>query len=1250
MHVRLLGPVDIGVNGTSRSVRGVRRKAVLAVLALHGGTPVATDALVEAAWGDEAASVALNTLQSHVSYLRRVLGAKDAILAQSPGYALNLGPEGTDVQVAQRLIRQAREPAEPIERVRLLSAALALWRGRPLHDVAGLSWLDDQARHLDQLWLQAKRDLIEAQLALGEHTSLVPDLVQLAHDHPFDEQIHRQLILALYRAGRQADALATYHRLRHALNEDLGIDPSQDLRDLEANILRQDSTLDVRPAVRFGHVLHRTDELANEPMEPAGLGGVRLGGPSVVGRPAELATLLGLVHATARGAGGAVFLVGEGGIGKTRLAEEAARFATEAGLRVLRGRAAAPAVQFRPLAEALLSVLRRSGPPEDPELLPFRPALSRLVPEWRWDRPAAVEDSVVVLAEAVLRLAITLGRPRGCLLVLEDLHEADADTLAVVDYLVDNAESEPLLVLGTVRTDGSPALDLANAARRRRRATVLELSRLDDEAIRALAAGCLELAPAAVPPPVVERLVRTSDGIPLHIEELLVGMVTDQVLVGNAGQWTLTGPVPSAVPVSLAATLADRTQRLSAPTQAVLQAAALLGRQWAATTAGTAVGIAGGELLTCLREAVHAQLVVPDGELYTFRHALTAESLRARLLPLELSTLARGVAEAVESAPSDGWERLAGELWYLAGAARRAAELLGTAGRRAAAQGAGATGISLLERALSIVDSEEPDELASELSQALVDAYADAGRVSDAYAVGAVFDRRATPAQRAALHLRLARMAGSAGHWEQGLRELAEVRELLGAQPDPAIRARIDAVEARLTFGNPTPSRRSAAQQLAEQALRAAEETGQPDVACSALETLGRCARLRDLAEADALYQRGLAIAEANNLVSQRIGLLYHIGAHDGIRYADTERLSLALSAANQAGAVVTALNIELEMAVVQICRAEYEAAEASIQRCAETAGRLKLTHTRVIALGERIIVAAHQGKESEVDTHMARFRDLGGEEDDFASAVRGFGLSFAHLLREDAPRAMAELEHAAGHEAKRPASYLSLVHGPNLLLSVLFGRAGRAECTALARSAQAQAGWNQQFLLLAEAVLHGRARQVAAANQYISRFLELSQRYPLARHLGLRLISPEAMEHGWGDPVTWLRPVEAYFHDTAPAVARACRILLRQAGAAVPQHRIGSDSIPAVAREYGVTVREYEILCLVAQQLGNSEIGRLLFLSPRTVEKHVSNLLAKTGQPDRVRLAEFAAAIVSHQLAELAPETYGGRPGIYGR
>jgi DNA-binding SARP family transcriptional activator/tetratricopeptide (TPR) repeat protein len=317
VHARLLGPVDVMVDGGPRPVPGSRRKAVLATLALHGGEVVSTGQLVDVVWGNAASPKAVSTLQSHVSFLRSVLGSKAAIVARPPGYLLDLGDGGTDVWLAERLLREGRQAADPVQGVRDLRAALALWRGRPLADVAGSAWLEEQAERLDLLRLQVRRALSQARLAAGEHEQLVPDLEQMAADCPLDEQVHAELMLALYRSGRQADALAVYRRLRHVLDEQVGISPSQMLRDLETAILRQDRALDApAPAAVLPQVARGIPVPAQLPPAVSGF----------AGRGAELASLDAVIpqRAGAEPAPPAAVIIsavsGTAGVGKTALA------------------------------------------------------------------------------------------------------------------------------------------------------------------------------------------------------------------------------------------------------------------------------------------------------------------------------------------------------------------------------------------------------------------------------------------------------------------------------------------------------------------------------------------------------------------------------------------------------------------------------------------------------------------------------------------------------------------------------------------------------------------------------------------------------------------------------------------------------------------------------------------------------------------------------------------------------------------
>jgi DNA-binding SARP family transcriptional activator/tetratricopeptide (TPR) repeat protein len=244
VQVRLLGPVDVVAHGVPRPVAGLRRRALLAVLALAPGAVVSSDRLIDVVWGGRPPATAVNSLQRHVSHLRDLLGGRIAIAARPQGYMLNLGDDSTDLQVATRLIEEGRRAGDPGQRLARLRAALQLWRGPPLADLAGVDWLDGQAELLTMLRLEVVEAVIEARLELGAHAELVPELEELTRQHPYREHLHGQLMLALYRAGRQADALGAYRRLRGDMAENLGIDPGAEARELEAAILRQDPSLD----------------------------------------------------------------------------------------------------------------------------------------------------------------------------------------------------------------------------------------------------------------------------------------------------------------------------------------------------------------------------------------------------------------------------------------------------------------------------------------------------------------------------------------------------------------------------------------------------------------------------------------------------------------------------------------------------------------------------------------------------------------------------------------------------------------------------------------------------------------------------------------------------------------------------------------------------------------------------------------------------------------------------------------------
>jgi len=243
MDVRLLGPLRV-LDDAGRPVELLRQKqrALLAALALRPGQAVSTDRLLEDLWGASPPRTALGSLQNLVSQLRRTLGP-DALVTRPPGYVLTVAPEQTDVGRFTQLVARAAELAAP-ERAAVLGQALALWEGAPLADVAFEPFAQEEVARLEELRTAAREQLVDAELAAGRHAEVVPELEALVAEHPFRERMRALLMLALYRSGRQADALEAYTATRRFLRDELGVEPSPALKALQTGILRQDPALD----------------------------------------------------------------------------------------------------------------------------------------------------------------------------------------------------------------------------------------------------------------------------------------------------------------------------------------------------------------------------------------------------------------------------------------------------------------------------------------------------------------------------------------------------------------------------------------------------------------------------------------------------------------------------------------------------------------------------------------------------------------------------------------------------------------------------------------------------------------------------------------------------------------------------------------------------------------------------------------------------------------------------------------------
>jgi DNA-binding SARP family transcriptional activator len=241
LEVRILGSLEVWDGGNPLQLGGQRQRAVLAILAVHAGEVVPSERLITELWGESPPPTASTALQNAISQLRKALGP-EIVETRSPGYRLGIEPSAVDSHRFEQLLHDARE-AEPQQRVALVQDALQLWQGPALGDFAYETFAQNEAARLEELRLHAVEERIEAELELGAASELVSELESFVRENPLRERPRGQLMLALYRSGRQAEALQAYQEARRSLVEDLGIEPTPALQQLHASILRQESAL-----------------------------------------------------------------------------------------------------------------------------------------------------------------------------------------------------------------------------------------------------------------------------------------------------------------------------------------------------------------------------------------------------------------------------------------------------------------------------------------------------------------------------------------------------------------------------------------------------------------------------------------------------------------------------------------------------------------------------------------------------------------------------------------------------------------------------------------------------------------------------------------------------------------------------------------------------------------------------------------------------------------------------------------------
>lgn len=605
--VCVLGRMSATVDGTQVALGAPGQRAVLARLVAAGRRVVSTDRLIDDLWAGEPPPRALSALQVHVSNLRRILepGRKartpaTVLISAQPGYALDLPTPAVDAWQFEQLIAEASDESDQIGRAELLDRALKLWTGTPYQEVAEADWAVPEIARLDDLRHAAVEQWAAATMAAVGPGPAIAELQRLVHEQPGREEAVRLLALAQYRSGLQAEALAVLRRARRYLSDELGIDPGPALQALEKDVLAQDSGLNVpQSAPQPAHTVPPVSSV----------GRIRAA-TRTNARSTELTSLLDLANLAARGGLHLVWLGGEAGAGKTSLTQLLAARLGDDGWHTTFGRC--PEVEGAPPGwpwSEVLTTLTAAIPPDDVAAQRLRPLLH--------DGPQSNIDAVQPfwLSRWLADYLGDVSDDAPVLVVLDDLHRADALTLQLLRQLTDNVLDRPIVVVGTYRaselTDDLMAIWATTATVA---STRIDLGGMDRAGITVVAAehGLPDADDATI-----DLLMSRTDGNPLFVREL-------SQLIASEG----LAPATSSVPDRIGDVLRRRVSRLPERTVTALRTAAVIGRDADIEVLGTVAGLPELQLTDDLEPAVVAGLLTePRSGIVRFAHVLVQDVL-----------------------------------------------------------------------------------------------------------------------------------------------------------------------------------------------------------------------------------------------------------------------------------------------------------------------------------------------------------------------------------------------------------------------------------------------------------------------------------------------------------------------------------------------------------------------------------------------------------------------------------------------
>ncbi|OBF30033.1 AfsR/SARP family transcriptional regulator [Mycobacterium sp. ACS4331] len=621
VRVRVLGPVQAWVGGDPVDLGARLQRALLARLVAAHGHTVSVDRLIEDLWEGEPPPKALSALQVYVSHLRRALepgrqrrAPARVLVSAAPGYCLRLPADAVDSWRFEADVTAAHEESDPQKRMRRLDEALAGWSGDPFAGFGDALWAAPEVARLTELRLTAVEAQAAAQVELGRHHSAIAALELLVGERPGREGAAAVLATALYRSGRQTDALEVLRRTRSHLIDELGLEPGRALRDLERDILCQAEYLEPsRPNL--------------QPAAPA-IAAPDTPEAAAYGRAEELAEIDNVAGAVAAGRSAVVWIGGEAGSGKTTLADAATARLRAAGWRTVLGRC--PEVHGAPAGWAWTEVLRdllESGTDDD------RVALAPLLHDG-----ATAEPGTFWLGQAVADVVSAVADAQPLAIVLDDLHRTDGLTLELLRLVADRIKDSRVLVIATYRpTEDHGELEVARAALTVHTAAHLILDGLDAAATAALAADCgLTTASGEA----LRLLRERTGGNPLFIRELARLMDAE----GPDAVW-------ASVPVGVRDVLRRRLARLPGQTVTALRQAAVLGRDIDVDLLAELCRSDPDDLLDALEPAVLLGLLdEPEPGRLRFAHALVRDTLYEDTSKLRRSRL-HGAALELLRAP-----------------------------------------------------------------------------------------------------------------------------------------------------------------------------------------------------------------------------------------------------------------------------------------------------------------------------------------------------------------------------------------------------------------------------------------------------------------------------------------------------------------------------------------------------------------------------------------------------------------------